>query len=269
MTPRRLLATDLDGTLLRSDGSVSEATQAAIADLADDSRTDLVFVTGRPPMFLEGMADMTGHRGSVIAANGALVLDLSTLTPTRIHAIPTETAARVLSELTGAYAEVEVRSMLAAPDGRFDRIQSVGPDGADNHLAQLTVREVDGWRLAKMVAVVDDPQHPDEFLNGVQDLLAGLVEATHSSHRVPIVELGPIGVDKGSTLAEYAAAMGIPAAEVHAVGDMPNDLSMLRWAGNSYAVANAHHRVRAAATTELPANDADGVAELIRRLLAR
>ena len=267
MTERTLLATDLDGTLLRSDGSVSEATKDAIAELADNARTELVFVTGRPPMFLEGFAELTGHRGSVIAANGALVLDLATLIPSRIHSIPADTAERVMSELTRAHAAVEIRSMLAAPDGRFDRIVTVGPYSARDHVEQMWAKAADGWQIAKMVAVVDDTQHPDLFLGSVEGLLAGLVEATHSSHRVPIVELGPLGVTKGTTLADYAAELGIPSANVHAVGDMPNDLSMLEWAGHSYAVANAHPRVLSAAGTLLPANDADGVAGLIRRLL--
>lgn len=270
MAERRLLATDLDGTLLRSDGSVSDTTRTAIAALAADDGTDLVFVTGRPPMFLEGFAELTGHNGVVIAANGALVLDLTTLTPIRIHSIPAATAEQVVAELAAAHEGVEIRSMLAAPDGRFDRITTAGPDGPRSHLEQLRARQEDGWSVAKMVALVADPdQHPDAFLTSAEGLLAGLVQATHSSRSTPIVELGPIGVTKGTTLADHATAIGIPADDVHAVGDMPNDLPMLRWAGHSYAVANAHQRVLSTAGTILPANDSDGVAQLIWRLLDR
>jgi hydroxymethylpyrimidine pyrophosphatase-like HAD family hydrolase len=66
-----------------------------------------------------------------------------------------------------------------------------------------------------------------------------------------------------------AERAGIAAPEVAAVGDMPNDLAMLAWAGQAYAVANAHPSVLGAADERLPANDDDGVAVLIERLLER
>ena len=83
---------------------------------------------------------------------------------------------------------------------------------------------------------------PGQLTDRQRNLLAGLVEV------LPRVAIATVTNTK-------------------AVGDMPNDLSMLEWAGHSYAVANAHPRVLSAAGTLLPANDADGVAGLIRRLL--
>jgi hydroxymethylpyrimidine pyrophosphatase-like HAD family hydrolase len=75
------------------------------------------------------------------------------------------------------------------------------------------------------------------------------------------------GVTKASTLALLCADRGIAAEDVVALGDMPNDLPMLAWAGTSYAMANAHPTVRAAADHVAPANDDDGVAQVIESLL--
>jgi hydroxymethylpyrimidine pyrophosphatase-like HAD family hydrolase len=60
-----------------------------------------------------------------------------------------------------------------------------------------------------------------------------------------------------------AEELGVPAAGAVAFGDMPNDLPMLGWAGTSYAMANGHPDVRAAADHVAPANDDDGVAEVL------
>ena len=68
---------------------------------------------------------------------------------------------------------------------------------------------------------------------------------------------------KASTLALLCADLGVDAADVIAFGDMPNDLPMLAWAGTSYAMANAHPTVRAAADHVAPGHDEDGVAQVL------
>jgi hydroxymethylpyrimidine pyrophosphatase-like HAD family hydrolase len=100
----------------------------------------------------------------------------------------------------------------------------------------------------------------------VNDLLGDKVSVTHSSSS-GLVEIGLAGVTKASGLAYVAELRGIDAAEVAAVGDMPNDLPMLAWAGHSYAVANAHPAVLEVAQYRLPSNDDDAVAQLIDELL--
>jgi hydroxymethylpyrimidine pyrophosphatase-like HAD family hydrolase len=83
-----------------------------------------------------------------------------------------------------------------------------------------------------------------------------------------LVEISALGVTKASGLAALAADRGIDQAEVAAVGDMPNDVPMLLWAGQSFAVANAHSSAKEAAGMVLTeTNDEDAVALLLRRLL--
>jgi hydroxymethylpyrimidine pyrophosphatase-like HAD family hydrolase len=74
-------------------------------------------------------------------------------------------------------------------------------------------------------------------------------------------------VNKGSGLAKHANSLGIEQAQVAAVGDMPNDIPMIRWAGRGAAVANAHDWVKEVADEHLPSNDDHGVATFIDRIL--
>ncbi len=81
-----------------------------------------------------------------------------------------------------------------------------------------------------------------------------------------LAEITGPGVTKATGLARWAATLGVGAESVWAFGDMPNDLPMLRWAGRSYAVANAHPDVLTAATHRCPANSDDGVATVLESL---
>ena len=270
MTTELLLATDLDGTLLRTDGSVSDRTRTAIAEFAQLGWTEIVFVTGRPPMFLEGFAELTGHRGTVIAANGALVLGLADLMPDIIHTIPADTVREVIRRVARATDGAEFRTMLAHPTLGFERIISFADDRTgEAHAAEVAHWQAAGWLVPKMVALAAHTSHgSDSYLELLAADVGPLVEITHSSRTVPIVEMGPPGVDKGTTLAEYARTLGLAREQVVAVGDMPNDLPMLRWAGHGFAVGNAHDSVTSAIVNLLPGNDDDGVAQLIVSLIA-
>src|SRR3954447_11867547 len=86
MTRTRLVATDLDGTALRTDGTISPRTAAAFARVEEAGAT-LVFVTGRPPRWMHTVAGAVRHRGLAICANGALVYDLHTEEIVEAHLI--------------------------------------------------------------------------------------------------------------------------------------------------------------------------------------
>ena len=94
----RLVATDLDGTVVRPDGSMSERTAAALRAV-EDAGLRLVFVTGRPPRWVGPVAEATGHRGLVICANGASVFDLHTERVVEQFPLPAATARRVVERV--------------------------------------------------------------------------------------------------------------------------------------------------------------------------
>jgi hypothetical protein len=96
-------------------------------------------------------------------------------------------------------------------------------------------------------------------------VLDGLVNVWFSGAH--LLEISPAGVSKASTLERVAAQWQISSDRVVAIGDMPNDIPMIEWAGHGVAVANAHPLVRAAADHVTASNDDDGVAEELERLL--
>lgn len=108
---------------------------------------------------------------------------------------------------------------------------------------------------------------PDEFLALARSAAGEHASITRSSPTALLEVSGP-GVSKASTLALCCAERGISPAEVVAFGDMPNDVEMLSWAGTSYAMGNAHPDVIAAASGRTVANNEDGVALVIERILA-
>jgi Cof subfamily protein (haloacid dehalogenase superfamily) len=256
----QLVATDLDGTIVRSDGTVSARTVAALGRVERAGAT-LVLVTGRPPRWVRDIAEAVAHQGLAICANGALVYDLHTESVVEEHLIPVaalrETVGRLRAELPELGFAVEYRDGILY-ESCYDRI------GWD-HIATIGQLAVgDAWLerpCAKLLA-----RHPtanaDELLKLAMSSVGDIVTPTHSNG-TRLLEISAVGVSKATTLARVCERRGIAAAAVVAFGDMPNDLPMLAWAGRSYAVANAHPDVLAAVALHAPSNDDDGVAHVL------
>ena len=262
----RLVATDLDGTLVRSDGSISDRTRAALATV-EDAGAPLVLVTGRPPRWMHPVVEATGHRGLAVCANGALVYDLHTERVVRSHLIHPDAAAQVVAALRrdvpGIAFAVEKGPVDGVPSG-FGRESAYVPrwDNGEVHVAEVDELVRDG--VVKLLARHEE-MGSDELLAAARTSLAGLAEATHSSTD-GLLEISASGISKASGLASLAEEHGVEAADVVAFGDMPNDLPMLAWAGHAVAVANAHPDVRAAADEVTASNDDDGVAQVLERV---
>ena len=263
----RLIATDLDGTVVRHDGVISARTRAALK-LAADAGTEVVFVTGRPPRWLSDVAAAFGHVGLAICGNGAVVYDLHEDAVIERHFIPVATVLEVARLLRPALpgvvfaAESEQHGIGREPGyvTRFDT-------GLEFRVATLEGL-VDG-PLVKLLARHEDLDS-DAMLAVCRPLLEGLVETTHSTvaQSGGLLEISARGVSKASTLSLLCAARGISPDEVVAFGDMPNDLAMLRWAGTSYAMASGHPDVLAATPLTAPACNDDGVAQVLETIFA-
>ena len=258
----RLVATDLDGTIIRSDGTISPRTVDAFARV-EAAGALFVLVTGRPPRVMRSIAEVFGHRGTAICANGALSYDMKTETVEALHLIPPATLAAAATALRAAVPGIGIA--VEYPDGHAaDPLYQ-----ALNWDVNQTLRRVPDDVLFALPASKLLGRH---FGYGCDDLLAlalpaldGLVSVTHSNSR-GLVEASAIGASKATVVAEIAAAHGISRELVIAFGDMPNDLPMLTWAGTSCAVANAHPSVLAATTRVIGSNDDDGVAEYLEKL---
>ncbi len=259
-----LIATDLDGTLLRPDGSVSERTRRVLSALAE-AGIELVFVTARPPRWVDHLADLVGAHGTVICCNGAFVYDVPQRTVIQAHGIPPSMARTIASDLratlpgVGFAAEIP-EGICMEPDFPAVRQEDVPADGAYGSVDAID-RPI-GKLLARSLQVPEN-----EFLLRVTQIVGRRAEVVYSGFG-GLAEIGPPGVTKASSLVEWCAGRGFSASDVWAFGDMPNDLPMLTWAGVSFAVANAHPDVVAAATRRCASNAEDGVACVLESLLS-
>jgi Cof subfamily protein (haloacid dehalogenase superfamily) len=259
----QLVACDLDGTVVRSDGTISPRTREALARVEESGAT-LVLVTGRPPRWLHPVAEETGHRGLAICANGALVYDLhgeKVVESFLLDAATLRTAIAALREgIPDAAFGVEYGTSFAHERSYVLRWDVGGP----------SVEIVDADRLVERPAAKlllrHERREADDLLAAARDVLQDLVEVTHSSASgAGLLEISALGVSKASTLARLCAERGVPPSGVLAFGDMPNDLPMLAWAGTAYAMANAHPDVLAAVHRHTASNDDDGVAVVLER----
>jgi len=255
------VATDLDGTVVRSDGTISDRTRRALAAV-EDAGAVLVLVTGRPPRWMPPIVEATGHRGVAICANGAVVFDLHTSIVVR-HSLLSAEAIRAVVDALQRDAP-GIAFAVERHDTGFAHEPSYRPrwDG-DDPKAVRPLTELIAAGAVKLLARHDD-MDADELLAVARQSVGDLGTLTHSSID-GLLEISAAGVSKASGLASLASEYGIDAADVVAFGDMPNDLPMLAWAGRGIAVANAHPEVLAIADEVAAGNDDDGVAQVLER----
>ncbi|AJE41505.1 HAD-IIB family hydrolase [Streptomyces nodosus] len=272
--PPRLIATDLDGTLLRDDKSLSPRTVAALA-AAEDAGIEVFFVTGRPARWMDVVSEHVHGHGLAICGNGAAVVDLhggaGAHRFVKVRALARENAVDAVHLLRDAapgtvYAVEQTYGFhqepaypelhMEIPDLRAPAEELLAPDGP-------------GAKEPVLKILAFHPElDPDAFL-GLARLAVGDRATITRSSPSALLEISGPGVSKASTLALCCAERGISHEEVIAFGDMPNDVEMLTWAGRSYAMGNAHPAAIAAASGRTVANNEDGVAVVIERVLAQ
>ena len=260
----RLVATDLDGTLLRPDGSVSDRTRRAVWGLADQG-ISFVIVTARPPRWLHALADLVGPHGAAVCANGAFVYDVAGRTVRDVHGIPDALVTELVGELRAAVPGVRFGAERASGAMVEPGYPGADLDGRAEAVLVAPIQDRGAEPVGKLLAVAPD-WDGGAFLDRVASVVGDRAHLAYSGAHGLAEITGP-GVTKAAGLARWAGGLGIGPADVWAFGDMPNDLPMLRWAGRSYAVANAHPDVLAAASHRCPANSHDGVAWALERLV--
>ncbi|GAA2510850.1 MULTISPECIES: HAD family hydrolase [Actinomycetes] len=258
-----LIATDLDGTLLRGDDTVSERSLAALARAERAGARHLV-VTGRPAPRVRPLLAALGTTGLAVCGQGAQVYDAGSgrmLWSVRLDREPAETALGKI--------EAEVGPVFAAVDqDGTDGLTLIEPGYRMPHPTLPAVgvaRRDDLWSapISKVLlrhATLSD----DELAAAARSVVGSLATVTMSGPGT--VELQPCGVTKATGLALAAERLGIPAAEALAFGDMPNDIPMFRWAAHGVAMANAHPELKAVADEVTTSNEDDGIAVVLERL---
>lgn len=265
----KLVATDIDGTILPRTHKVSERTRAALGSLAEVD-IPLVLVTARPPRWLDAVARQLHVTGTAVCANGAVEYDLGAEAVTAHRGIEAEALAQAAAALREAmpgivFALETIRGIAREPEFPAHEPGVVAIEVAG--LERMACAQ-EGIGVKLLALLLDGPHSSDGMLEIARPLVEGVLEVSHSSSQVPLLELSAPGITKASGLARMAEHFGVDAADVVAFGDAPNDIPMLEWAGTGYAVANAHADVKAVATHHTASVDDDGVAQVVERIVA-
>ena len=263
MDGTRLVASDLDGTLLRPDETVSERTRAAIA-AAREAGITLVLVSGRPPRSLGPIAERIGVGGFAICANGAVTWDLDAGMMVDHSPLAADLSARLVHALRQAIPGVVFAVELEGGSGR-EAGWSEGLRLPDPDVLEADALELITGPVTKLL--VRHPALPfAEVAERARDAVGDDAVVTWAG--LQVVEISAAGVTKAFALERLCRRLGVARDQVVAVGDMPNDLAMLAWAGTSVAVANAQQSVLDVADQVTASNLDDGVAQLLERIIA-
>lgn len=260
----RVVASDCDGTLLRTDGTVSDHTRAVLARCTS-AGVRVVLVTARPPRWMDELSDL-GVEAVALCGNGAFTYDVARREILSHRLMPAELVGALLTELKQAMPE----SALAT--------ESVRGFAREPHFRRHNDRTDGQWLVGGIDELAREPagkilvRHLDWSTEQISARVAEVVGERAEVANSGAVQLGEVtgrGVTKALALLTWCAEQDPPVAphEVWAFGDMLNDIPMLEWAGRAHAVANAHPEVLALADEVVPSNDEDGVAATLTALL--
>lgn len=267
MSDRRpkLIATDLDGTIVPHNGTISRRTIAAFTK-ARDLGVEIFFVTGRPPRWMGDIREAFDF-GSAICCNGGVIYDLhndKVLEQWMIQPAELQRAVDVLRET------IPNVSFAVESNEHFHREKAYIPrwDIGMDDVGVETINTVTNRPALKLLARLSQEEiSADEMLALATPVLQGFVNVTHSASNDSLLEISALGVSKGETLAMMAARIGLTADDCVSFGDNPNDFSMLQWTGRSYAMIDGHPAGPAIAKDVAPSHKEDGVAVIIEKLL--
>ncbi|MGY0024627.1 HAD family hydrolase [Streptomyces sp. cg35] len=259
-----LIATDLDGTLLRGDDTVSDRTRDALATAAAAGARHIV-ATGRPaPRVKPLLDDLGGATGLAVCAQGAQLYDA-----VGDRLLWSLTLDRELAEQAIGKIEAEVGQVHAAVDqDGVDGLTLIEPQYLMPHPTLPAVRvhrRADLWARPISKVLLRHPALTDDELAAVARAAVGPL-ATVTMSGPGTVELQPRGVTKATGLGLAAERLGVGPDDTVAFGDMPNDVPMFGWAGRGVAMENAHPELKAVADEVTGSNEADGVAVVLERL---
>ena len=261
----KLIATDLDGTIVHHDGTITQITIDAFTR-ANNLGVHIYFVTGRPPRWMNEIREAFGF-GAAICGNGAMLYDLQAREVTEEWLISKEDQLEVAKRMRAAMPPI---SFAIETHDYYHREKSYIPRwdiGLDN-VGVERIEDATKGPIFKMLARCSGGEFTsDEMLEVALVELKDLVTVTHSNPYESLLEISALGISKGTTLAKVAGRLGIESSDCVSFGDNPNDFPMLQWCGRSYAMADGHPGGSKYAKDVAPSHDVDGVASIIEKLL--
>lgn len=265
----KLVATDLDGTLVRSDETVSAYTHQVL-DRVRAAGIPVVAATGRGPRLAELTRNDIRAADFLVMAGGGWVVDQTSSTGPvvlRQERLANGVLAEVLTALEAEVGPLTV--MVEALDGHDDPLWG-DFDPIWPYPDRFEARSRPDCLATDVIkAFARAPGYDVDALLAVARRIVPPEVATLTQAGLGFIEIGPPGSDKATGLTVVAEALGIDPRDVLVFGDMPNDLPMFEWAGWArVAVSNAHPTVRRVADEVTLRNDDDGVAVYLDRLLS-
>ncbi len=260
----RLVATDLDGTLLGPDGVLSARTVAAVR-AAHAAGITVVAATGRSHhTALPRVAPAEVVR-YLVCSNGASLYDCAAGLVLDSHPIAPASLPQLIAVLRRELADACFGWEEADGFGWESAFVSIRPDVEQQRETVVPLLDAP-WPDVHKLFVAHGELQREHLLDAVTPLLVDGLVATCSGAR--FVEVTGAGVDKAFGVARLCARLGVGPDEVMAIGDHLNDLAMLRWAGRGVVMASAHPAVLAEAVEIAPSNADDGVACVLESLLS-
>ena len=299
--PPRLIAIDLDGTLLNTSGQVSSRNLAAL-HLAESSGIEVVISTGRRHSFaMHVLRDLhLNPHSAVVSSNGTVIRTISSELIRRTH-LPLSTARWLCSHLHDYRNTLVLTFDLTNPDGEDSRgalvvqhlddlhasigrwmranesyiqhvqhLEDALQPGQNLPIQMMLCGPIDRMRQAEarlikhpLVTAVGDHEAPNAE--------AALHRTTYPETDLTLLDILPAGCSKASALEHLAQLRGISTHDILAIGDNWNDVAMLRLAGHAALMSNAPDDLKSLAHTSgwtiVPSNNEDGVAVAIEAAL--
>lgn len=261
----RMIATDIDGTMLRSDGTLSERVRTALHHAAE-AGIHVVPATGRPEMVAADVIEALGLLDYWVFANGAMTRNLTTGELIRGFWMSPVVAQGLIVEMRAAFPgarfAIELEDGMAYESG-FERIV---PNKPTIEPISDILEGFRGSRVQK-VLVFDPDRTVDELYRAVATTLGDHGVPSYSG--LPFIEVAARLVTKALALDALCGDLGVEPSEVAAFGDNHNDVAMLGWAGRGYAMANGTDDAKDAAGRIIRNSNEDGLARVVEQFLAR
>jgi hydroxymethylpyrimidine pyrophosphatase-like HAD family hydrolase len=257
------VVTDLDGTVVRSDFSVSPGTLRAL-DLISSAGIKFVIATARTPQGLEHFEVLAQRTTMAVCCSGAIGWSSSERTMRWMESM-TPVAIRRVVEIA-----ISEGAGVASYDGslwrmseEYLRLSPTQPHGPTRVVASTAV-------LAETSCCTMALRHADGGLDRIAELVSAEADSAALSHvgRSTVLDVTAHGVDKGTGTCRALESLGVAPASAVSFGDMPNDLAMFRVTGRSYSIGDSDAAVMREASEVLPNVEEDGFARKIDELAA-
>ena len=258
MEAPRLIALDIDGTILRAGQPISQRVLTGV-ERAVAAGAHVVLATGRTALSTRPvLAELGLTAGSALCSNGAVWMDAASGEFPVVHRFdPAPVVGLLRNLLPGAYFAVEQLGTANLVTGPFPGDAEIAPTHLVDHLTLVVepVTRLTAWWGGHT---------PEELQARIGTIR--LDGARYSfDHEEPWIVAVPEGISKGASLERLRVQLGVPETATVAIGDGENDVEMLGWAAHGVAMGQAPHTVKAVADEITGTLDEDGAATILER----